>query len=149
MSDTPSLKEMSAVIEEVLDSDGEVKIKASGNSMEPVIKNGKDIVVIRKLKRDIRKGDIILFKRDNNSLVLHRVTRLNGDDLTLRGDSQWTSELVNKSRVVGILDCIERDGRVISVEDKYFSRYKITLPLIRWKNRLINSIKIRLGAKNK
>ncbi len=148
MSDILSLKEAAPVIEEVLRSGGRVRMLASGRSMEPVIINGHDIVVLKKAERPFEKDDIVLFKRHNGSLVLHRIITVDGNRLTLRGDSQWTTETVDKSMILGILEAVERNGKVFNLNDKYFKKYKFTLPLIRWKNRIINSINIRLGAKN-
>lgn len=148
MSDTLSLKEMSPVIEEILACGGQVKILASGSSMEPVIKNGVDTVVLTKAQNHLRKGDIVLFRRISGSLVLHRIIAVSGDKITLRGDSQWTTETVNSSQILAVLCCVERNGKVYNFDGIYFKKYRIALPAIRWKNRIINSIKIRLGAKN-
>ena len=60
MSDILSLKEAAPVIEEVLRSGGRVRMLASGRSMEPVIMNGQDIVVLKKAERPFEKGDIVL-----------------------------------------------------------------------------------------
>lgn len=149
MSDILSLKDAAPVIEEILLSGGKVKILASGRSMEPVIHDGLDTVVLKKVKKPLEKNDIVLFKRNNGALVLHRIIAVNGNTLTLRGDSQWTTETVDVSKVIGILDSIERNSGIIKADSEHFEKYKKTLTFIRWKNRLINSIKIRLGAKNK
>lgn len=149
MSDILSLKDASPVIEEILLSGGKVKILASGKSMEPVILDGQDTVVLKKAEKPLQKNDIVLFKRDNGKLVLHRIIAGDGNKITLRGDSQWTTETVDTSRVMGVLDAIERNGRSLKADSEYFEKYKKFLPFIRWKNRLTNSIKIRLGAKNK
>ena len=148
MIDTLSLKEMAPVIEEILSSGGKVKITASGKSMEPVIRNGTDTVVISKIQKSLSVGDIVLYKRNNGKLVLHRIVAINGNEITLRGDSQWTTETVDKSRALGVLEAVERNGKVLNSHSAYLKKYKITLPAIRWKNRIINSIKIRLGAKD-
>ena len=149
MSDILSLKDASPVIEEILLSGGKVKILASGKSMEPVILDGQDTVVLKKVEKPLQKNDIVLFKRENGNLVLHRIIAVDGKKITLRGDSQWTTETVDTSRVMGVLDAIERNGRSLKADSEYFEKYKKFLPFIRWKNRLTNSIKIRLGAKNK
>lgn len=149
MSDILSLKDASPVIEEILLSGGKVKILASGKSMEPVILDGQDTVVLKKAEKPLQKNDIVLFKRDNGKLVLHRIIAGDGNKITLRGDSQWTTETVDTSRVMGVLDAIERNGQSLKADSEYFEKYKKFLPFIRWKNRLTNSIKIRLGAKNK
>lgn len=149
MSDTLSLKEMSPVLEEVLSSGGKVKIIASGNSMEPVITDGQDVVVLKKGEGSLKKNDIVLFKRDNGRLVLHRVIAIDSCKVTLRGDNQWTTETVDRTRIIGVLDSVERNGKVYSADSSYFKKHKAILPFIRWNRRIMNSIKIRLGAKNK
>ncbi len=149
MSDLLSLKDAAPVIEEILLSGGKVKILASGKSMEPVIFDGQDTVVLKKAEKPLQKNDIVLFKRDSGKPVLHRIIAVDGNKITLRGDSQWTTETVDVSKVMGVLDAIERNSQVIKAESEYFKKYKKILPFIRWKNRLTNSIKIRLGAKNK
>jgi hypothetical protein len=149
LSDTLSLKDAAPVIEEILLSGGKVKILASGRSMEPVICDGQDTVVLKKAEGKLQTDDIVLFKRDSGNLVLHRIIAFDGNQITLRGDSQWTTETVDSSRVMGVLDSIERNGQLIKADSEYFEKYKKILPFLRWKNRLTNSIKIRLGAKNK
>ncbi len=149
MSDILSLKDAAPVIEEILLSGGKVRILASGKSMEPVIVDGQDTVVLTRAEKSLRKNDIVLFKRNNGRLVLHRIIAIDGNQITLRGDSQWIIETVDASQVMGVLDSIERNGQTIKADSEYFEKYKKTLTFIRWKNRLTNSIKIRLGAKNK
>lgn len=149
MSDILSLKEMSPVLEEVLSSGGKVKIIASGNSMEPVITDGQDVVVLKKGEGSLKKNDIVLFKRDNGRLVLHRVIAIDSCKVTLRGDNQWATETVDRTRIIGVLDSVERNGKVYSADSSYFKKQKAILPFIRWNRRIMNSIKIRLGAKNK
>lgn len=146
MSDILSLKDAAPVIEETLLSGGRVKLIAAGRSMEPVIVNGQDVVIIVKAQNPLKKDDIVLFKRNNGNLVLHRIIALDDNRVTLRGDSQWTTETVDKSRVMGILEAIERNGKIIPAESIYFKKYNVILPAVRWNRRIINSIKIRLGA---
>lgn len=148
MSDIISLKEMAPMIEETLASGGKVRLLACGNSMNPVIKDGVDTVVIKKSQQPIKKHDIVLYTRANGKIVLHRVTDVSKDYFIARGDSQWTEETVEKSKILGVLESVEREGKTFSTDSFYFKKYKIFLPAIRWKNRIINSIKLRLGAKN-
>ena len=51
----------------------EVCVTVKGTSMEPFLHDGKDLVFFSCLPKKIRRGDILLFQRDNGSFAMHRV----------------------------------------------------------------------------
>jgi hypothetical protein len=61
-----------------------IHLQAKGGSMYPFIRSG-DWVDVVLTKRDIRKGDIILFRK-GPSLYLHRVLSRSGDGFLVKGD---------------------------------------------------------------
>jgi signal peptidase I len=66
----------------------------TSGSMWPVLKEG-DLVFIRgvKEKSQIQIGDIIVFKnRVNNNLTIHRVIKMNEDDLVTKGDANFNED---------------------------------------------------------
>ena len=66
--------EFTPVLEEILASGGSASIVVSGSSMRPFLKGGRDIVCLRTCtEKDLKQGQILLFKRPDQSLVLHRV----------------------------------------------------------------------------
>ncbi len=136
-----SLSEFSPVIEEVVNGGGKVKVLASGESMHPTIKDKTDTLTLSQVSGELKLNDIVLFKRDNGKLVLHRIIGENENGFVLRGDSQWTTETVKKEQIIAVLESVERNGKSID-----YKKYDAFLPLIRWERRIINSIKIRLGA---
>lgn len=56
----------------------------TGNSMRPYIEGGRDSVVLERAD-SINTGDIVLAKM-GDIYVLHRVTEVKGNDITLMGD---------------------------------------------------------------
>jgi signal peptidase I len=138
------LSQFGPVIEEVLSSGGKVKITATGTSMEPVIKNGSDTVTLTAVNKELGIDDIVLFKRDNGKLVLHRIIGKNQTGFVLRGDSQWTTEAVSAENIIAVLDSVERNGKPVN-----YKKYDKILPVIRWSNRIKKSIRIRLGDTSK
>ena len=64
----------------------------SGSSMTPFLAHGRDTVYLSRLTRPARKGDILLYRRDNGAYVLHRVRKAGRTELTMVGDAQTELE---------------------------------------------------------
>ena len=63
-----------------------VVLPVRGNSMRPFIQNGNDCVELHPLPPVLRKGDVVLARTSKGYYVLHRVTAISPDLLTLEGD---------------------------------------------------------------
>ena len=63
-----------------------VVLPVRGNSMRPFIQNGNDCVELHPLPSVLRKGDVVLARTSKGYYVLHRVTAISPDLLTLEGD---------------------------------------------------------------
>ncbi|HHW31713.1 MAG TPA: peptidase S24 [Clostridiaceae bacterium] len=104
------------IIEMLFNEGCQIKLAVSGNSMYPFLRHGIDSVVIDKdFHRKIKKGDIILFKRDNGQYVLHRVVKISEKgELYLAGDAQRLIEgPINRDQVTGIVTMIYRGDKGI------------------------------------
>lgn len=70
-------------------------------SMNPTIKIG-DLIIIDTEDKDIKNGDIITFKDENQNLVTHRVIETNEDFVLTKGDANNTDDgYINRNRIVG------------------------------------------------
>jgi hypothetical protein len=122
-----SLEEYGDIINEVLESGGEFRIYPRGTSMLPLLREGRDSVVLR--KRDPKKGDVILYKRADGSFVLHRIVGLCGGDFVLCGDNQLALERnVPRESVIAVCESFYRDDRQVS---RHSLRYRIYTALWR------------------
>ena len=63
-----------------------VVLPVRGNSMRPFIQNGNNCVELHPLPPVLRKGDVVLARTSKGYYVLHRVTAISPDLLTLEGD---------------------------------------------------------------
>lgn len=70
----------------------ELWLRVTGNSMLPFFVHLRDSVCLRPTNGQIRRGDIVLFRRDNGSLILHRVAAVKDKGLFLVGDGQTQRE---------------------------------------------------------
>ncbi len=76
-----------------------VPVPIRGVSMRPFLRDG-DFAYMTALPERIQAGDILLYQRDNNRYVLHRVHKIGKDgSLLLLGDSQLTPERVARHQL--------------------------------------------------
>jgi translation initiation factor IF-1 len=73
-------RSLSAVLAaELLEAGHDLRVRVSGNSMRPFLKDG-DVVTIRKTPlAALKKGDILFCRCDNDVLILHRLLKTQND----------------------------------------------------------------------
>lgn len=135
---TIPLRELLPVIRDVLSSGGEFHLKPRGESMLPYLREGRDSVVLSSLDEPPKRGDILLYVRENGVPVLHRVVRIekNGS-LTMRGDSQYFLERgICNEQVVAVVKKFYRRDKEKSTDSfssrLYCARRHITYPFRRF-----------------
>lgn len=107
-----------------LNQRGHIVFTNVGKSMMPLLRQGRDLMVIEKKGPErCRKYDAVLFKRDNGQYVLHRILEVREKDYLIVGDNCDQKEYVDDSHILGILKEVVRDGKTISVEDTGYQRY--------------------------
>ena len=108
-----SIAQMTPVIEEMIGAGKSVEIFPRGISMSPTIQNG-DVVILKAFCDDIKKYDVVLYKRNDGTAVLHRVCALVKSDFVMAGDAQSFVEYpVKKDQIVGIVTSVLRNGKII------------------------------------
>ena len=110
--------------EQALAERGSFVAPASGVSMQPLIRPGRDLVEItRKGAARCRKHDVVLYRRGER-YVLHRVVQVRDHDYVIAGDHQTVKEYgVTDADIVGVLSAVIRDGKRLSVTDRAYRRY--------------------------
>ena len=104
-----------STFEEILEKDGKLVYKTKGVSMNPMLYQNRDLVVIEPVKGRLKELDVALYRR-GRSYVLHRVIAVNDDGTYLiRGDNTYSDEIVPDSAVLGVLTEFVRDGKQYKV----------------------------------
>ena len=76
--------------EEEIRRSGYLLYRNVGDSMLPLIRQGRDLVLIsRKPEGRLKKYDVPLYKRDSGQYVLHRILKVRKDDYIICGDNRW------------------------------------------------------------
>ncbi len=108
-----SVYDVSESVEKLIADGAVVPLYVSGSSMNPFLISRRDIVYLRAMHAsDLKKGKIVLFKRNNGGLVLHRIKKVLPDgNLLMNGDAQTWSEIADKNQIVAVVSEIERKGK--------------------------------------
>lgn len=86
----------------------------SGCSMRPMLKEHRDIVIIERVKGDLKKGDVVLYPNFKDGFVLHRIVKIKQNNLVIRGDNNYFTEYdVKKADIIGVLKEFYQAGKHI------------------------------------
>lgn len=117
------LKDMWPLINEVISTGGEFRMAPHGNSMLPLIRPNIDEVVLV-APNNLKKHDIVLFRRDDGKFVLHRLMLIKKDEYLMCGDNQRFYETDIKSEnILAKVKSIYRDGVLVDLESKEYKKY--------------------------
>lgn len=98
----------------VMDTGAAAPLVISGNSMSPFLVHGRDTVYLSKVHRPLKKGDMILYRRDSGAYILHRVCAVTGASLTLVGDAQQEKEPgIQPDQVLALVTAVRRKGKLL------------------------------------
>ena len=117
-----------ATFEDVLDRTGRLIYTNVGVSMRPLLREGRDVMVIEKLTDAPGKYDAVLFRRPGvtgrGRYVLHRVLRDNGDGTYwIVGDNCTGGETVGRENILGVLTAVKRSKKTVEVTDPGYRLY--------------------------
>ncbi|MCR4774675.1 MAG: S24/S26 family peptidase [Prevotella sp.] len=96
-------------IVEFLNEGHTVTLRLRGYSMRPFLEDNRDKALLIKAVT-FKKGDAVLAEVSPRHYVLHRVIKINGDDVVLRGDGNIGCEYCKRSDVKGFVVGFYRKG---------------------------------------
>lgn len=103
------------------EADGiEYPVLVNGTSMQPMLSHLRDTVWLTRLKGPPRRGSVLLFRRENGQVVMHRVLRVKGDSLKMNGDGQVFTEWIPKTKCVAVVAHFTHRGRDISCQAPFY-----------------------------
>ncbi len=107
-----------------------VTLPLRGYSMRPYLEDGRDKGLLTKVTEPLKVGDVILARIDgdgdgNCRYALHRIVRIEGDEITMYGDGNYSPEHIKESDVLAIAKGFYRKGsdRLDSVDSLPYSIY--------------------------
>ena len=135
-------------LEESLKQNGIYITLTKGDSMNPMLVEGRDKVVIVPPEFPLKKYDVPVYRKLGH-YTMHRIVRLTKNGYIICGDNRAVLEKnVREEDIVGILDGFYQGDKYIDRHDKEFLQYGIdavmTLPKRRIKyffKRVVRKIK--------
>ena len=109
-------------IEQLLASGTTIKIKPKGYSMYPLFVPGRDEACIERTDfSSLKRGDVILYRRDKSILVLHRIWKITGNSFYMVGDNQTEIEgPLRADQLRGKLTGFVRNGKFVDVKNPIY-----------------------------
>ena len=124
------MEELMPILAAQLETGGRATLVVTGNSMYPTFRNRSDAVYLIPVNRSLKKGDLILYRRESGQYVLHRiVTKPKNGSFFCTGDNQWELEAVTAAQVLALVDGFVRSGKACREQDR---RYRAWVAVWVW-----------------
>lgn len=118
-----SMEELMPLFMERLAAGQKVRFSPRGVSMLPMLRQGRDCVILSPVPEKLNKFDLPLYRRDNGKYVLHRVVGV-GDTYVCIGDNQFDFEQgLRHDQMIAVVTAFCRDGKEYSVRDPRYWLY--------------------------
>ena len=109
--------------EEELLLHGRILRTNKGDSMMPLLRQDRDVMIIEKNDGRLKRYDAALYKR-GDEYVLHRVVKVRADSYDIIGDNCIKVERgITDEQVIGVLRGVIRDGKTISADSFKYKLY--------------------------
>ncbi len=113
-------------IADFLRENGTLTYPNVGTSMMPLLRQGKDLLVVRARKEGerFRVGDVVLYHRPPDRYVLHRIVEVRPEDYVILGDNCVRREYgIKDGDILGLMTGYVRGGREHSTEERGYRIY--------------------------
>ena len=117
------MEELMPLLQLQMESAGNAWLTVTGYSMLPMLHHRKDRVLLEPVRSPVKRGDLILYRRQNGLYVLHRILRVKEDRITCCGDNQFRTERIGKDQVLAVVTAFTRKGKHYTIQDRCYRLY--------------------------
>ena len=97
--------------------------KTAGDSMEPMLCEGRDTVIVVPPTFPLKKGDVPVYRR-NGHYTMHRIVKVTRRGYIICGDNRVIPERdVREEDIIGVLTAFYQDKTYVSCTDADYIRY--------------------------
>lgn len=106
----------------------DVPVTITGGSMTPFLVHGRDRVILSKISRPLKTGDMVLYQRESGQYVMHRIRYIKKQrtEYYMIGDAQTVTEgPLKEEQIVAVVTAVCRKGKWLKPGDfwwEFFSR---------------------------
>ena len=114
-----------SVLREIAESGKVVSLRISGGSMTPFLAHGRDYIYFTKPDRELRRGDMVFYQRQNGQYVMHRIYKKKAEGYYIVGDAQAEIEgPVAESQIFARIVNVKRKGRLLQPGDFWWEFFE-------------------------
>lgn len=112
MTTEVSIRELVPVIRKCVENGSGAEITVTGNSMRPLLLDRVSRVLLKRADRP-KRGDMVLYRRSNDTYVLHRIMKVGKDGtLVMCGDAQTKLEYgIGKDQLIASVVSFARKNK--------------------------------------
>lgn len=119
------MKELVPIIREKINTNELAQLKVKGSSMEPFFYSDKTIVTLGKIDV-LKRFDVILFQKEEDQYILHRVIHINKDIIITMGDGLKQREVCSINQVIAKVTSFETNNITYTINSKrYLFKVKV------------------------
>lgn len=124
MIDKVELEELYPLMTEVIEKGGTFRFYPRGQSMEPMLVQGRDSVELGKAE-DIKIGDVVFYRRIGGQFVLHRIVAMHDGLYTMSGDNHgnWLEYGIKREQILFKLVGFYTGDEYHSVDEEEYRKY--------------------------
>lgn len=122
-----------------------VKFTIRGISMRPFLEHERDEVVLT-APRPPKVGQVVLAEVKENVYMLHRIIKIDGETITMRGDGNFLSskEVFTADKIIGTASAFIVKGRYVSTSSFRWRFYSTMWNILKPFRRIILAIRKRI-----
>lgn len=116
---------------ELLEEGHEVPLVITGNSMSPFLIHERDQILISKVNRPLKKGDMAFFRRNTGQYIMHRIRYIKtgqaGEEekYYFIGDAQTVTEgPIARKQIFGVITAVQRKGKTLKKGDFWWEFFE-------------------------
>lgn len=118
-------REYVSVLRELTEEGKEVSLLISGSSMSPFLIHQRDYIYFKKPDRELKKGDMVFYQRDNGQFIMHRIWKIRPDGYYIVGDAQTAIEgPVRRDQIFALVTKVQRKGKWIEPGDFWWEFFE-------------------------
>ena len=118
---TVDTNEYVSVLRELVEQEKEVSLLIAGNSMSPFLVHQRDTICFRKPDKELRRGDIVFYQRENGQYIMHRIYKACPEGYYMVGDAQVAIEgPLRAEQIFAIVTKVRRKGKWIGPNDLWW-----------------------------
>lgn len=118
-------REYVSVLREIAEEGRVVSMRIAGSSMSPFLCHGRDYIYFARPDRELKKGDMVFYQRDNGQYVMHRIYKVGSGGYYTVGDAQAQIEgPLRREQIFARVIRVKRKDKILEPGDFWWEFFE-------------------------